>query len=314
MSQIDENRLHTPVLLTETIDLLKPRKGEQAIDATLGIGGHTEMLLEAGARVLGIDRDSTAIIEAEKRLSRYGSLFQAETGRFSQIREIAAKAGFKQADIILADLGVSSIQFDIPERGFSFRFDAPLDMRMDQSKGITAAEILAEYSEQEIADIIFRYGEERYSRRIARQIVKRREEGKPVTTTKDLAELVERALPRRYGTSIHPATRTFQALRIAVNDETNELERFLEAAVEMLKPGGRIAVISFHSLEDRIVKQKFARMSGKCECPPRYPVCQCGASKILKLLTRKPVTASEDEISRNPRSRSAKLRAAQKIA
>lgn len=310
----DEKLLHKPVLLNEVLELLAPKPGETAIDATLGLGGHTEALLAAGVSVLGIDRDQMALNSAKTRLNKYGDRFRAEYGRFSKIEEIAARAGFGQSDIILADLGVSSLQFDLAERGFSFRFDAPLDMRMDQTSTTTAESILAESSETEIADLIFRFGEERFARRIARQIVKRRDEGKPVKTTLELAELVKRSLPRRFGSAIHPATKTFQALRIAVNDEIRELTDFLKAAVNMLKPGGRLAVIAFHSIEDREVKRQFARFSGKCECPPRIPVCRCGAEKILKILTRRPVTASEREIDANPRSRSAKLRVAQRIA
>lgn len=314
MGSEDEKQLHLPVLLNEVLDLLQPKAGEVVIDATLGLGGHSEAMLKAGAVVLGIDRDRAAMETARKRLSVYGERFKSAIGQFSHLRDIAQSAGISTADIILADLGVSSFQFDTPERGFSFRSDALLDMRMDQTSGPTAAEILAEYDENEIANIIYRYGEERYSRRIARRIVERREAGRPINTTLELADLVERALPRRPDSAIHPATKTFQALRIAVNDEMGELEKFLEVAPQMLKIGGRIGVISFHSLEDRAVKQAFRRLSGKCECPPRIPECRCGAIKMLKIFTKKPVVASASEVASNPRSRSAKLRAAVRIS
>ncbi len=216
-------------------------------------------------------------------------------------------------DGILADLGVSSLQFDKAGRGFSLRHDAELDMRMDaDSDRPTAAELLATLDEAEIADIIYRYGEERASRKIARWIVNRRNEGRPVHTTLDLADLVRRAVKQSSKDRTHAATRTFQALRIAVNSEFENLERFLDDAVDVLAPGGRLAVITFHSLEDRIVKQAFQRLSGKCSCPPRMPVCQCGAVKKVEILTRKPILPTDDEMRQNSRSRSAKLRACQK--
>jgi len=314
MGSEDAKQLHQPVLLNEVLRVLSPKKGDLVIDATLGLGGHAEAMLKAGAAVFGIDHDRAAIQIAKQRLARHGELFNAAIGRFSELCKIAQDAKLEAADIILADLGVSSMQLDTPQRGFSFRSDGPLDMRMGQDSGPTAEEILAEYDENEIADIIYRYGEERYSRRIARRIVERREAGRPVKTTRDLADLVERAVPRRRDSAIHAATKTFQALRIAVNDEMGELEKFLDKAPRFLKIGGRIGVISFHSLEDRLVKQAFRRLSGKCECPPRIPICRCGAVQILKILTKKPVVAGEREIVSNPRARSAKLRAALRIA
>ncbi len=233
---------------------------------------------------------------------------------FASIKEVLQSTGHDKVDGILADLGVSSLQLDSEERGFSFRFDAPLDMRMDQSSDDpTAADLLKTLSEWEIADIIYRFGEERHSRRIAKRIVEKREAGSPVTTTTELAELVERSVRRSRKDKIHPATRTFQALRIAVNRETAILEQFLIDAIESLNPDGRVAIITFHSLEDRIVKQIFNKMSGKCSCPPRLPQCMCGATKSVEILTRKPVIAGEAEIEVNPRSRSAKLRVAKKV-
>ena len=224
------------------------------------------------------------------------------------------EAGEPDAAGILVDLGVSSLQFDSPERGFSFRFDAPLDMRMDPSSGPTAADLLQQLPEAEIARIIFEFGEERHSRRIARRIVERREQGQPVTTTAELAELVRLAVGgRRRQQPIHPATRTFQALRIAVNNELDGLGEFIEKSVDLLRPDGRFVAISFHSLEDRIVKRELRRLSGHCECPPRLPVCACGARKAVEILTRRPVTPSDREVDENPRARSAKLRAARKL-
>jgi 16S rRNA (cytosine1402-N4)-methyltransferase len=206
------------------------------------------------------------------------------------------------------------MQLDDPERGFSFRFDAPLDMRMDATAGKTAAELLEELEEEEIANLIYRYGEERKSRRIARLIIGRREKGQPVQTTAELAQLVERAVGRSPKNKIHPATRTFQALRIAVNDELGILDRFITDSVDLLKPNGKLCVITFHSLEDRIVKQTFQKLSGRCFCPPRIPSCVCGAVKRVEILTRKPVVPTEAEMNANPRSRSAKLRVCRKLA
>jgi 16S rRNA (cytosine1402-N4)-methyltransferase len=215
---------------------------------------------------------------------------------------------------VLVDLGVSSLQFDSPERGFSFRFDAPLDMRMDaQSDTATAADLLLELPEVEIARILFEFGEERRSRRIAKWIVESREQGRPIQTTRDLALLVERAVGYRRGQAIHPATRTFQALRIAVNRELERLDKFIAEAIDLLQPDGRFVAISFHSLEDRIVKQELRRLSGYCQCPPRTPVCSCGARRTVEILTKRPVTPDQSEIDQNPRARSARLRACRKL-
>jgi 16S rRNA (cytosine1402-N4)-methyltransferase len=215
---------------------------------------------------------------------------------------------------IIADLGVSSLQLEDAKRGFSFRFDAPLDMRMNPAgETETAADLLAELNEEEIANIIYEFGEERFSRRIARLIVAKRGEGEPIKTTTELAELVEKVVRSKGRERIHPATKTFQALRIAVNDELNALRKFLDGAIELLKPKGRLVLITFHSLEDRIVKRTFEKFSGKCSCPPRIPVCICGAKKIVSVLTKKPLRPTEEELMRNPRSRSAKLRACEKL-
>ena len=307
---------HRPVLLFETVRLLAPERGGLFVDATLGLGGHSERILEAGAetRVLGIDRDPSALRRATERLARFGARFRAVHANFRDIERVMREAGEREASGILADLGVSSLQFDTPSRGFSFRQDAPLDMRMDaEGEDETAAQLLARLPEEEIARVIYEYGEERRSRRIARWIVERRERGEPVKTTAELAELVARAVGHKRGERIHPATRTFQALRIAVNRELEGLEEFVETSVALLQPHGRLAVISFHSLEDRIVKRALRRLSGRCECDPRSPVCACGARREVEVLTRRPVVADEQEVAENPRARSAKLRACLKL-
>lgn len=303
---------HTSVLLAETIELLAPKPEEAFVDATLGLGGHTKRLLETEAtlRVIGIDQDQEAMTKAKERLKVFGDRVEFRHGNFGDIRKFVA-----EADGILADLGVSSLQLDSESRGFSFRFDAPLDMRMDTSgDDESAAELLERLTEEEIANVIYGYGEERFSRRIARRIVERRNSGNPVRTTKELAELVERSVPRKPKDKIHPATKTFQALRIAVNRELEVLERFLKDAIDLLKPNGRLAIIAFHSLEDRMVKQAFLKASGKCQCPPRIPQCQCGAKREVEILTKKPITATLEELDLNPRSRSAKLRAVRKLS
>ena len=309
--------IHQSVLLSETVELLKPQAGEMFVDATLGLGGHTEAILSAAdsLNVVGIDQDREAIEFAKDRLKKFGSRIRIFQANFSEIKRVLAEAKIETVDGVLADLGVSSLQFDSPERGFSFRFDAPLDMRMNASEETeTAAELLENLTEEEIANIIYQYGEERFSRKIARRIVERRERGEPVKTTGELAELVKRAIGRGKKDKIHPATKTFQALRIAVNRELEILEGFLIDSIDVLKIGGRFCVITFHSLEDRIVKQTFQKFSGKCFCPPRFPLCVCGAEKKIEILTRKPVTPSEIEIEENPRARSAKLRACLKIS
>jgi 16S rRNA (cytosine1402-N4)-methyltransferase len=303
---------HRPVLLRETIELLAPERGGLFVDCTLGLGGHSEAILQASAEttVLGIDRDDEALGLAKTRLARFGSRFSHVHADFRHITRVLAKAKVKSARGILADLGVSSWQLDSSSRGFSFQHDAPLDMRMDATGDTeTAAELLGRLSEVEIARIIFEYGEERRSRRIARLIVEKRKRAEAVRTTRDLAELVLRAVGPSKQRRIHPATRTFQALRIAVNRELEGLDQFLADAVDSLEPEGRLAVISFHSLEDRIIKRTLLRLSGRCQCPPRAPTCMCGARKAVDLLTRRPITPDANELAGNPRARSAKLRA-----
>lgn len=316
MSGNEAENLHQSVLLDETVELLGAARGGVIVDCTLGLGGHSEAILRASdaTRVIGIDRDSAALKLASERLAGFGKRFSAHHANFADLNEVLENEGIAKVDGILADLGVSSMQFDDGERGFSFRYDAPLDMRMNaDSDEETAAELLARLSEEEIADIIYKYGEERMSRRIARRIVWKRELGEPMTTTGELAETVEKAVGRKPKDKIHPATRTFQALRIAVNGEIEILEGFIRDAVDALETDGKLAVITFHSLEDRIVKQTFLKLAGRCSCPPRLPQCMCGAEKKIEILTRKPLVASAEETSANPRARSAKLRVCSKL-
>ncbi len=313
---IDEN-IHKSVLRAESVELLKPQSGKIFVDATLGLGGHAEEILAAAddIRLIGIDQDGEAIASATERLERFGERISVFHANFSDIKRVLAQAEIERVDGVLADLGVSSLQFDSAERGFSFRFDAPLDMRMNagDDETPTAAELLAALSEFDIARIIYEYGEERMSRKIARRIVWKRELGEPIETTKQLAETVEKAVGRDKKDKIHPATKTFQALRIAVNGELEILENFIRDSVELLKKDGRLAIITFHSLEDRIVKQTFRKLAGKCDCPPRLPQCVCGRRKEIEILTRKPVMPGESELEENPRARSAKLRVCRKL-
>jgi 16S rRNA (cytosine1402-N4)-methyltransferase len=315
MVEDEAKNLHKSVLLGESLELLAPRDREIFVDATLGLGGHSEAILSAAkTELIGIDQDMNAIAYAKRRLEKFGTRARIVHANFSEIRRVLSAEKIEKVNGIIADLGVSSIQLDSEDRGFSFRFDAPLDMRMDTDSGDdTAAELLETLSEVEIANLIYKYGEERASRRIARWIVERRERGEPIRTTRELADLVARAVKRGPKDKIHPATRTFQALRIAVNREIEILEQFIRDSIDLLKINGRLAIITFHSLEDRIVKQTFQKMAGKCFCPPRIPQCVCGAAKIVEILTRKPVIADEIEMQENPRSRSAKLRACLKV-
>jgi 16S rRNA (cytosine1402-N4)-methyltransferase len=307
---------HRPVLLQETIELLGAKQGGLFIDGTLGLGGHSEAILEASADtcVIGIDRDREALGLATRRLKRFGSRFRGAHANFRDIARVVEDTNEGDVRGVLVDLGVSSLQLDTSERGFSFRNDAPLDMRMNAGGDEeTAAELLARLAEEEIARIIFEYGEERRSRRIAKWIVERRERGEPIETTKGLADLVARAVGRHKADKVHPATRTFQALRIAVNQELEGLSEFVETAIDLLQTDGRFVAISFHSLEDRIVKQTLRRLSGYCECSPRAPVCSCGARRAVEVLTRRPIMPDEAEVIENPRARSAKLRACRKL-
>lgn len=314
---------HTPVMLAECLEYLAPQPGATLVDATLGLGGHSlEILRRVGpeGKVVGLDRDPEALRRAEARLrsacAEWGwascPLVPVHTD-FRRLGEALDELGLPPVNGVLIDLGVSSMQLDLAERGFSFRASGPLDMRMDSTAEVTAADLVNELPEEELARILWEYGDERYSRRIARRVVARR--GTPFTTTAELADLVRGAYPAadRHG-RIHPATRTFQALRIAVNEELTAIEPALMAAVERLAPGGRIVVLAYHSLEDRLVKKTFEYLSGRCRCPDRLPMCVCGAEKKVSLLTRKPLSPGDAEVERNPRARSAHLRAVERIA
>lgn len=298
--------MHQAVLLQEVITALQPRSGGSYIDGTVGAGGHATALLEASSpdgQLFGFDRDQNALEVARRQLTQFGRRVHLFHANFDRLAQVARAQRIPRADGILLDLGVSSMHLDQAERGFSFQADGPLDMRMDPSTGPTAADLVNRLPEDELADLIYRYGEERLSRRIARAIVKAR----PIQRTLELAQVVARA-GRSERAKIHPATRTFQALRIAVNDELGALERVLPQALEHLKLGGRLAVISFHSLEDRIVKQYFKQESQDCICPPEQPVCTCKHKATINIISKRPITPSLDEIDANPRARSAKLR------
>lgn len=308
--------LHETVLLDATVDALLPRDGGRYVDCTLGGAGHSALILQKSAptgRLLALDQDDTALAHATTALQPWEGRFTLIHANFREIRGVVEDQGFGPIDGVMFDLGVSSPQFDEADRGFSYNNEAVLDMRMDRSVGVTAADIVNEAAESELAKIFFRYGEEKFSRSIARRIVKRRQEA-PIVTTTELAEIIKQAIPaaaRRTGP--HPARRVFQALRIAVNDELDALRDALHGAFEVVRPGGRIAVISFHSLEDRIVKQTFVEWSKGCICPPTLPVCQCHRQPAGRIVTKKPIGPTDDEVGRNPRARSAKLRVIEKI-
>ncbi len=305
--------MHEPVLLNEVVESLRPNRADGTlVDATVGAGGHAAGLLERypDAGLIAIDRDPRALEIARERLRRFEGRVTFVEGRYEKLIEILKQSGTTAISGLVADLGVSSMQFDDASRGFSFRFDAPLDMRMGR-EAVSAADLVNELDEPALAQILRQYGEEPAARRIAQAIVSARGEGR-IETTGRLAEIV-RGVKKPRPHEIDPATLTFQALRIAVNEELTGLDQFVNDAAGVLEPKARIAVISFHSLEDRIVKRAFRKLEGECICPPGLPVCRCGARKIVKVLARRPVTASEDEVARNPRSRSAKLRIAEKL-
>jgi 16S rRNA (cytosine1402-N4)-methyltransferase len=303
--------MHISVLYQEVLDGLQPVADGLYIDGTLGFGGHTLGLLKAASpngRVLAFDRDQNAITEASRRLGEMGVLTRAHIvhASFAEMGRVAPANGFAKVDGIILDLGLSSMQLDNRTRGFSFRYDAPLDMRFDETQNVTAAELVNGLSADQLSDIFWQYGEERRSRFFARKIV----ENRPINTTLQLANLIASHSKRKQRT--HPATQIFQALRIAVNDELAALEKGLPAAIELLKPGGRVAVISFHSLEDRFVKQTFRALSTDCICPPEQPICTCDHEAIISLPRRKATQPTSAEIAANPRSRSARLRVAEK--
>ena len=310
MSQEDEVN-HLPVLLKETIEGLAVQPGKHFIDATVGGGGHAQAILEASSpdgRLLGLDADAEAIARCRQRLAPYGPRVTLVHANFADLEATARVHGFTEVDGVLFDLGLSSFQLAAPERGFSFQLDGPLDMRFDLRRSLTAADLVNKLSETELADLLWRYGEERRARRIAREIVRRR----PLHTTAELATAVIAAVGRRG--RLHPATKTFMALRIATNDELAALDAALPQAVRLLAPGrGRLAVLSYHSLEDRLTKQWLQRESRDCICPPDAPECRCGHKASLRILTRKPIRPSPEEIAANPRSRSARLRLAERL-
>ncbi len=304
--------VHEPVLPRETLELLRPEAGELFLDGTLGGGGHAELVLERGAGVIGLDKDPRAVAAARARLARFGEAFRAVRADFRDARNVLAALGVTEVDGALVDLGTSSPQLDEAERGFSFSRPGPLDMRMGE-EGETLAELLRRVDERELARILREYGEEPFARPVARAVKRALERDEPLDTAR-LAEIVAGAIPRRaWPRKIHPATRTFQALRIAVNDELGALAAWLDGLPSMLRVGGRAAAISFHSLEDRMVKEKFRALVQACTCPPDLPVCACNAKAAFARLTKKPVIASEAEIAANPRARSAKLRAVEKL-
>jgi len=298
----------------EVLHWLQPRAGGVYLDGTLGGAGHARLILEAAAesRLIGLDRDPAALANAKEVLAPYGERVSLHHRTFAEASIVLAQLGVAGLDGMLLDLGVSSHQLDTAERGFSFMKEAPLDMRMDTTTGITAAEVVNTAEADELARIFFEYGEERFSRRIARRIVEVRQ-ATPILTTTALADLVRGAVPRGRGPArIHPATRVFQALRIHVNGELDQVRQGVVAAIDLLKPGGRLVVISFHSLEDRLVKHMFRQEAVGCICPPRLPVCVCNHRPRVQVLTRKGVRASEEEVESNPRSRSAVLRAVER--
>jgi len=291
---------HVPVMTAEVLQMLRPERGGLFVDCTVGLGGHARALLDAGAtRLVGLDRDLDALARAAETLAPWRDRVELVHADYRSIADVLDQRQIAVVDGTLADLGVSSMQFDAPGRGFSFQRDEPLDMRMDRSQGETAADFIARATEVELADTIFRYGEERFSRRIARALVETRRDT-PVTGTAQLAAIVRRSIPRRGYSRIDPATRTFQALRIWVNRELDGLDRFLEAAVSRLRAGARVAVITFHSLEDRIVKHTLRALERR--------------EALIRVLTKKPLTPDENEVQRNPRARSAKLRVAERMA
>lgn len=303
---------HIPVLYHAIIETLAPKSGGKYIDATLGGGGHAQGILEASSPdglLLGLDTDPRALAVVRERLERFAQRMILVHSNFRHLDEIARRYEFDAVDGILLDLGISSYHLDDPDKGFSFQRDGPLDMRMDPTTGPTAADIVNTLDYQALADILYQYGEERQSRRIARAIVAAR----PIYTTAELANVISRATGGRRNARIHPATRSFQALRIYVNDELGALEETLPQALQLLRPGGILAVISFHSLEDRIVKHFFRRESRDCICPPEILICQCGHKAQITELYRKGRIPSPEEIASNPRSRSARLRAARKL-
>ena len=311
---MDEPR-HVSVLLDECIEMLNIRPDGIYVDGTLGLGGHSYEIAKRlkGGRLIGIDRDASALERAGKRLAGFAGSVTLLHGNFSEAGELLASIGIDRVDGMLFDLGVSSPQLDEAQRGFSYMLDAPLDMRMDPGSPLTARAVVNDWDEDELCRILRDYGEERFARRIAGAICARRAQ-KPIETTLELVSVVKSAMPAAaLREKQHPAKRSFQAIRIAVNDELGEVERMMDTAPELLAPGGRLCVISFHSLEDRIVKNGIARRENGCTCPREAPVCTCGFVRTLRSVTRKPIVPSEEEKEKNPRARSAKLRVAERV-
>ena len=310
-----ETFTHRPVLLRECIEALNIRPDGVYVDGTLGRAGHSAEIARrlTTGRLIAIDRDRAALEAAEERLAPWMDRVTLIHGNFADLADILDRAGAAGADGMLFDLGVSSPQLDDGSRGFSYMADAPLDMRMDQSQGLTAADVVNTWSQEELRRILFQYGEERYSPQIAAALVRRRAD-KPIRTTLELVEIIKEAMPARARKEKqHPAKRSFQAIRIAVNDELGSVERVIRRAVPRLNRGGRLAVITFHSLEDRIVKSELSEFARGCTCPPDFPVCVCGRTPDIRLVNKKPILPSERELEENPRARSAKLRAAEKL-
>ena len=307
---------HISVLLDESIKLLDVKPNGIYVDGTLGGGGHSELIcskLGDGGRLIGIDRDETALRAAGERLARFGDSVSIVHSNYADIKNVLKQLNIEGIDGAVLDLGVSSPQLDDAERGFSYNAEARLDMRMDRGQALSAYEVVNDYSEEELSRIIFEYGEERHARRIARQIAKVRKQRKIETTT-ELSELIKSVIPakERFADK-HPAKRTFQAIRIEVNNELGLLEGAVRDFTEVLKPGGVLAVITFHSLEDRIVKRTFSDLASDCICPKEFPICVCGRKPQVKILTKKPITSGEEELERNMRAHSAKLRAGKKL-
>lgn len=305
---------HYSVLLKESVDALNVKAGGVYVDGTMGGGGHSYEILSRGAgRLIGIDQDVEAIEASKKRLCQFGDRLVTINRNFSRVKEILQELGIIAIDGAVLDLGVSSYQLDNAERGFSYMHDAPLDMRMDRAAALSAREVVNSYSEDELTRIFYEYGEEKWSKRIAKFIVERRNE-REIETTGELAEIIKAAIPKKARLEGgHPAKRVFQAIRIEVNGELRILEQALCDFIDVLKPGGVLSVITFHSLEDRIVKKTFARLAQGCTCPKDFPVCVCGKKPVIRVITRKPVLPSGQELEENSRSKSAKLRAAEKL-
>ncbi|MGI5892555.1 MAG: 16S rRNA (cytosine(1402)-N(4))-methyltransferase RsmH [Bacillota bacterium] len=312
----DRDFYHVPVMLAEVLEILQPQSGAVYVDGTMGGAGHSKAILQASAplgRLIAIDQDDDAIAAGKVALAQFGERVLIFKDNFVNLEQVVKQSSWGQVDGILLDIGVSSYQLDKGQRGFSYMQDAPLDMRMDQKQDFSAWDIVNKYSQDQLTKIIYQYGEEKWAKRIAQMILLERKE-KTIDTTGQLVQVIKKAIPvKAREKDQHPAKRTFQAIRIAVNDELGVLGKAIDAAVAVLKPGGRLVIITFHSLEDRIVKEKFRLLAADCLCPPKTPICICGHQASIKLLSRKPILPQKNEIEHNPRSRSAKMRVAVKL-